>query len=226
MKNVKQILKIAIYLVVIISIVILLSLQPSVSFYLSNKSHDITVIIGVILIIVVTTAITLFVDKKAITENIIEQMRRLKGKFIWKPSVPIKSNKATIQPIINYPKDYKMDFRNFNINGMVEGVEAFKQAVIKFVNTPKNKYKIYEGTKYGTEHSLFTVNGSEEFARQANSLAEQIVDYYGEWIDKIYCIKRNGHYLIIEIKVHGIAETLCVEIPNFDKRSQERKNKT
>lgn len=226
MKNVKQILKIAIYLFVITSIVILLSLQPSVSFYLSNKSHDITIIIGVILIIVVTTAITLFVDKKAITENIIEQMRRLKGKFIWKPSVPIKSKKATIQPITNYPKDCKMDFHSFNINGMVEGVEAFKQAVIKFVNTPKNKYKIYEGTKYGTEHSLFTVNNSEEFARQANNLAEQVIDYYGEWVDKIYCIKRNGYYLIIEIKVYGIAETLCVEIPNLGKRNQERKNKT
>lgn len=217
MKKVKQILKIVICLFVITLIVILLSLQPTVSFYLSNKSDNKTIIIGVILIIFTTTAITLFFDRKAITEYIKEQMRRLKGKFIWRPSVPIKSNKTTVQPIKNYPKDYKMDFHNFNINGTIEGVEAFKQAVIKFVNTPKNKYKIYEGTKYGTEHSLFTVNGSEEFARQANSLAEQIVDYYGEWIDKIYCIKRNGHCLIIEMKVYGIAESLCIDIPNLGK---------
>jgi hypothetical protein len=113
-----------------------------------------------------------------------------------------------------------MDFHNFNINGTVEGVEAFKQAVIKFVNTPKNKYKIYEGTNYGTEHSLFTVNSSEEFTRQANSLAEQIVNYYGEWIDKIYCIKKNGNCLIIEMKVYGMAESLCIDIPNLGKSKE------
>ena len=217
MKKVKQILKILICLFVITLVVILLSLQPAVSFYLSNKSDNKAIIIGVILIIFTTTTITLFIDRKAITGYITEQMKRLKGKFIWRPSVPIKSNKTTVQPIKNYPKDYKMDFHNFNINGTVEGVEAFKQAVIKFVNTPKNKYKIYEGTNYGTEHSLFTVNSSEEFARQANSLAEHIVDYYGEWIDKIYCIKKNGPCLTIEMKVYGIAESLCIDIPNLDK---------
>lgn len=217
MKKIKQIIKIIFCLFVITLIVILLSLQPMVSFYLANKSDNKIIIIGVILVIFTTSSITLFFDRKAITEYIKEQMRKVKGNFIWRPSVPIKNNKTTIQLIKNYPRDYKMDFHNFNINGTVEGVEAFKQAVIKFVNTPKNKYKIYEGTNYGTEHSLFTVNSSEEFTRQANSLAEQIVNYYGEWIDKIYCIKKNGNCLIIEMKVYGMAESLCIDIPNLGK---------
>ncbi|HHW31011.1 MAG TPA: DUF2634 domain-containing protein [Clostridiaceae bacterium] len=220
MKKIKQILKILICLFVITLVVILLSLQPAVSFYLSNKSDNKAIIIGVILVIFTTSSITLFFDRKAITEYIKEQMRKVKGNFIWRPSVPIKNNKTTIQLIKNYPRDYKMDFHNFNINGTVEGVEAFKQAVIKFVNTPKNKYKIYEGTNYGTEHSLFTVNSSEEFTRQANSLAEQIVNYYGEWIDKIYCIKKNGNCLIIEMKVYGMAESLCIDIPNLGKSKE------
>jgi len=220
MKKIKQILKILICLFVITLVVILLSLQPAVSFYLSNKSDNKAIIIGVILVIFTTSSITLFFDRKAITEYIKEQMRKVKGNFIWRPSVPIKNNKTTIQLIKNYPRDYNMDFHNFNINGTVEGVEAFKQAVIKFVNTPKNKYKIYEGTNYGTEHSLFTVNSSEEFTRQANSLAEQIVNYYGEWIDKIYCIKKNGNCLIIEMKVYGMAESLCIDIPNLGKSKE------
>ena len=220
MKKIKQILKIIFCLFVITLIVILLSLQPMVSFYLANKSDNKIIIIGVILVIFTTSYITLFFDRKAITELIKEQMRKVKGNFIWRPSVPIKNNKTTIQLIKNYPRDYKMDFHNFNINGTVEGVEAFKQAVIKFVNTPKNKYKIYEGTNYGTEHSLFTVNSSEEFTRQANSLAEQIVNYYGEWIDKIYCIKKNGNCLIIEMKVYGMAESLCIDIPNLGKSKE------
>lgn len=220
MKKIKQIIKIIFCLFVITLIVILLSLQPMVSFYLANKSDNKIIIIGVILVIFTTSSITLFFDRKAITEYIKEQMRKVKGNFIWRPSVPIKNNKTTIQLIKNYPRDYKMDFHNFNINGTVEGVEAFKQAVIKFVNTPKNKYKIYEGTNYGTEHSLFTVNSSEEFTRQANSLAEQIVNYYGEWIDKIYCIKKNGNCLIIEMKVYGMAESLCIDIPNLGKSKE------
>jgi hypothetical protein len=99
MKKIKQILKIIFCLFVITLIVILLSLQPMVSFYLANKSDNKIIIIGVILVIFTTSSITLFFDRKAITEYIKEQMRKVKGNFIWRPSVPIKNNKTTIQLI-------------------------------------------------------------------------------------------------------------------------------
>lgn len=226
MKKLKIFLKIFSLILIIIIAILLLSLQPAFSFYSSNKSMNKFIILGFILLIIFSTVLTKLFDIKILTKKINEDFKSLKGKFIWKPSTPIKSTRE-VKLIDNHPKDYKFDFKNFELipNEKVEGVDALNQHIIKHINTPKNKYTIYEGTNYGTEHSLFSTDNSEEFSRQANNLAEQIIDYYGEWIEKIYCIRRSGNYLTMEVKVNGRADTLNIEIPNLDYFINKKSNK-
>lgn len=137
--------------------------------------------------------------------------------FIWKPDNPIRSSKK-LKLVNEYKKTYKAKFIDFKMEivpqEMVDGVEALTQNIIFFVNTERNKYEIYS-SDYGNDCELFAVNNDEEFNRQSCNLAEHLIDYYGEWIEKIYCISRKNNYLIIEIKVNGIGETIFVNVPNL-----------
>ncbi|WFD10787.1 hypothetical protein [Tepidibacter hydrothermalis] len=153
-------------------------------------------------------------DFKELLKSIKENINKIRNIFEWKPSTPIINTKA-IKSIETYPINYKFNLETLEIeNEMVQGIESFKIMLIKFVNTEKNKFKIYEGTNYGTEYTLFTIDNNTEFFRQAEELAKQIIEYFLEWIEKIYSIKREKKYLIIEMKVYGKADTLFIKIPN------------
>lgn len=227
MKKIKLALVIAWYIVLILLIIVVITFPSILTIYLSNKVLPVGIILMFITLLITNMVKELF-DINKIIIKAKEKVRSFTGSFDWKPSSPIKCNKPG-KLIETYPKDYKFNFEAFEIeNEKVQGSEAFKQSLIKFVNTPKHKYKIYEGTNYGVEHALFTSESTEEFTRQANNLAEQIIDYYGEWIEKIYRIKRENHYLILEMKVYGIPNTFSVTIPDLDyyskHKSKEKQN--
>lgn len=221
MKKIKLVLGIIWYIFIVIVVIAIITFPSIVTLYLSNKVLPVSIIL-IFSTFLLTNIVKEIFDINKIKIKTKEKVRSLTGKFYWKPSSPIKSNKAG-KLIETYPKDYKFNFESFEIeNGKVEGDEAFKQSLIKFVNTPKHKYKIYEGTNYGTEHNLFTSESTEEFIRQANNLAEQVIDYYGEWVEKIYEIKRENHCLIFEMKVCGIPNTFSVTIPDLDYFSKNK----
>lgn len=94
----------------------------------------------------------------------------------------------------------------------VSGLESFQFMLEKNILTRADKYKIYKGTNYGTEHNLFTCDTKEEFKRQAENLYAHLIDYYNEWIQRIYTIKRKNGNIIVEYKVNGIPETIIQEI--------------
>ena len=227
MKKIKKVLQIIFLIFVVIFVLAILSMQLFVPFYVSNKSKvGMLVIIAFAVVIAISVIVNKFVDVKEICGVIKEKRNELKGEFNWKPSSPIISQKK-VRLINEHLKDYKFEIKDFKLdfvpNQKVEGIDALSQQIIKFINTPRNKYKIYEGTNYGSEHKLFEVDSSEEFYRQASNLAENIIDYYGEWIEKIYCIKRKGDYLFVEIKVNGKADTLFIEVPNLNKPYEQKK---
>lgn len=215
MKKFKLALAIIWYVLLTICIIVAITFPSIITIYLSNKVLP----FGLILIfatLMITNMVKELFDKNKILIKVEEKVRSFRGNFDWTPNTPIKNTKEG-KLIETYPKDYKFNFRTFEIESeKVQGSESFKQSLVKFVNTPKHKYRIYKGTNYGTEHNLFTCESTEEFTRQANNLAEQILDYYGEWVEKIYRVKRENHYLIIEMKVFGIPSTFSVTIPDLE----------
>lgn len=220
-KKMSKVLKIIFLIFVVIFVLAILSMQLFIPFYLSNETKvGILVIIAFAVVVVMSVIVNKFVDVKEICGEINEKRNELKGEFNWKPLNPITSQKK-VRLINEHLKDCKFEIKDFKLelvpNQKAEAIDALSQQIIKFINTQRNKYKIYEGTNYGSEHKLFEVDSSEEFGRQASNLAENIIDYYGEWIEKIYCIKRKGDYLFVEIKVNGKADTLFIEVPNLNK---------
>ena len=223
MKKFKLSLAIICYVILILLIIIAITLPSIMTIYLSHKVLPVGIIL--IITILITNMVKELFGISKLKMKAKEKLRILTGKFDWKPSSSIKSNKPG-KLIATYPKDYKFNFKSIEIeNGKVEGAEAFKQSLIKFINTPKHKYKIYEKTNYGTEHNLFRSESTEEFIRQANNLAEQVIDYYGEWVERIYEIKMRNHYLIFELKVYGIPNTFSVTIPDLDYFSKQKRAK-
>lgn len=212
-----------IWSIILILVAITAITFPSVlTIYLSKKVLPIYIVViaGTLLI---TNILKELIDINKIIIKAKEKVTNYRGYFDWNPATPMQSNKAE-KLIETYPKDYKFNFETFEIdNEKVQGGEAFRQSLIKFVNTPKYKYRIYEGTNYGTEHTLFTSENTEEFARQANNLAEQVIDYYGEWVEKIYRIKRENHNLIFELKVCGVPNTFLITIPDLEYYSKHKK---
>lgn len=161
-----------------------------------------------------------------------DSFERTKGKldnisiikdYSWFPASPLKNPSAT-KNIKKHGKDIKLDFYSKPkrlLNEFVEGQDAFIQHLIMFIATPKNVYKIYEGTNWGNEQALtiFREKNLTEFKRQCEYMADCIIahEHFKDYIQEIYSIKRKKDALFIELKLNGNPETVTCQIPNLNK---------
>ena len=138
--------------------------------------------------------------------------------YRWQPKEPLLNTLA--QKDINEIKaDIRIDFKKKTMDScnLVRGEGCFIQHLVKYLNTPKGEYKIYEGTEYGNElaRDIFTEKNLVEFQRQCEILAKNIVEcsYYKDYVEKIYSIYRKGKDLYIEMKLCGKPTTTICKIP-------------
>ena len=145
-------------------------------------------------------------------------------KYIWKPQTLMR-NKSIAKDISTHPKDIAFDIENGDIQleYYVSGLDAFIQLLQKFILTERRKYPIY-GNTYGIDESIsiFTEQDVVEFQRQCNNIELHLIDYFKEWIEEIYQIRRNGNHLTNELKVSGKAETVKCIVPNRHKEGREK----
>lgn len=138
--------------------------------------------------------------------------KKCKREYCWEPKSPMRSS-SLVKNISTYPKTFALVDGDVQLNGMIEGADAFLQALRTYILTERHKYPIY-GDTYGIEEatSIFEVKDVVEFQRQCNNIALQVMDYFSDWIVEIYRIQRKRNVLIIEIKVSGKAETLLCKV--------------
>ncbi len=144
-------------------------------------------------------------------------------KYIWRPEKPLINPNAN-KDISKHPKDYRIDFKsNYieNIGNCVQGEEALLQHLIKYINTPKGKYKIYEGTSYGNEQAqtIFTEKNLVEFQRQCERMMIKILkeENYVDYIEEVYSVERKRDELHIALKLCGNGNSSLWIVPKLKK---------
>jgi len=149
--------------------------------------------------------------------------------FVWNPSEPLIN--ANTKHIDKHPMDWKHDIENGRILGnanksetMATGEVALTQHMIKYILTERGRYAIYP-IDYGCESVaiLFTTDDVNEFQRQAANLAESIMGYFAEWIQKLYAISRDEDVLVITFKVNGLPDTLVCRVPKLIEENTSRR---
>lgn len=93
-----------------------------------------------------------------------------------------------------------------------KGIDYFKKDIQLFIITKKGTNKERSGL-FGIDEAdtIFTEKSSDEFNRQCENIARNLLQYYNNWIIQIYGIRREKNKLIIELKVKGQGKTLeCV----------------
>lgn len=138
--------------------------------------------------------------------------KKYKREYCWEPESPMRSS-SLVKNISTYPKTFALVDGDIQLNGMIEGADAFLQALCTYILTERQRYPIY-GDTYGIEEatSIFEVKDVVEFQRQCNNIALQVMDYFSDWIVEMYRIQRKRDILIIEIKVSGKGETLLCKV--------------
>ncbi|USK57838.1 hypothetical protein LIS82_26840 (plasmid) [Cytobacillus solani] len=151
--------------------------------------------------------------------GIKNKLKKSKSIFIyeWMPIEPIKNIKAN-KIIDNFPKSVGMVIEDGYIDitlEWVKGFDAFEQSLIKLINTPRDKYKVYEGTDYGVSFLFQTVTNDDEFKRYSMVISEDIIRLFSEWIREVYFIKKykDRNELQIGLGLNGRHEIVRIDIP-------------
>lgn len=145
--------------------------------------------------------------------------RKNKYLFVWTPKEPLRNKKDVTKNINEYPKDYKLDFAKSCFvfeDGkmiMVSGLESFKMHLIRFMNTEKDKYKIYDNTSYGVSFLLIS-NSIEDFNIKASTISGELLAFYSDWIKEIYGLKmhKTKNKIEIMLSVKGINDILSIDV--------------
>jgi len=144
--------------------------------------------------------------------------------YSWSPQKPFKNECAT-KNIKEHGKDIKLDFYSKQrrlLNEYVEGQDAFIQHLTMFIATPKDVYRIYEGTNWGNEQALtiFSEQNITEFQRQCEHMANCIIahEHFKDYIQEIYSIKRKKDCIYIEMKLNGNPKTVTCKIPDLNNK--------
>ena len=141
--------------------------------------------------------------------------------YIWQPNKPLVNDYNDIKNIDEYKKDFAMIILSNGIdidpNKTVDELDAFKQHLIKLVNTENDKYRIYQGTNYGVSYILVNAKNSDEFKSMANIVGKEIIENMKEWIKEMHSIKKvkDKNKIIIELGLRGIHEIVEINIPIF-----------
>ena len=142
---------------------------------------------------------------------------RFDKEYFWQPSSPLK-NEGELKDIKEHPKDIRwiLETNSIDFENLVEGEEAFVQFLVKFIHTEKGVYPIYS-KDYGNEYAetIFSVKDPVEFKRQAEAMITNIMqhEYFKQYIQEVYSIKRVRGDLIIELKLSGKPTTLMCTVP-------------
>ena len=144
-------------------------------------------------------------------------------KYIWKPEKSLINPNAN-KDISKYPKDFRIDFKTnriMNLENCIQGEEALLQHLIMYINTPKDEYKIYEGTSYGNEQArtIFTEKNLVEFQRQCERMMTKILkeENYVDYIEEVYSVERKRDGLHIALKLCGKGNSSFWIIPKLKK---------
>jgi len=86
--------------------------------------------------------------------------------------------------------------------------------MVKLINTEKDKYEIYSGSKYGVTYNYYNISNLENFSRYSLANAENIIVNFNEWIREIYFIKKykDKEMLQIGLGLKGRNEIVKLDI--------------
>lgn len=168
--------------------------------------------------IIVTIIATFIIYIVSILYKKIKEQNE-KYSSIWSPKEPLYNRNEFIENINNYPKDFMFDFEKGEFvieNGKIldiDGIECFKMHISKFMNTEKDKYKIYKNTEYGVSF-LLKSNEDEDFNNKANTVANELLKFFNKWIKAIYGIKKYKNQSKIELllSVKGINDIINITV--------------
>lgn len=172
-------------------------------------------LIGGVISTLIATFIIYIINTKR--ENLRE--KKNKYQYSWTPKIPVENNNKDIKNINSYPKDYNLGFEDWGIDtkdsgNFIEGFDCFKVKLIKFMFTEKWKYKIYTDA-YGVSYNLMDAKNHEEFEQMSLTVSNEIIQFFNDYIIRIYSIKKfkDGVGIEVAIGLKGVNEIVIIDIP-------------
>lgn len=156
-----------------------------------------------------------------IVSKTIKRIKERKNQydFVWIPNNPICNSGINVRSISDYPKDFKAEMVNGQIQGFdgrttFQGFESFRFHLIKFMLTEKWKYKIYTD-EYGISCNLIDSKTQEEFAQICQIISMEILSFFKDWIVSIHAIKKYKKEKGVEITImlKGINNLVNIDVP-------------
>lgn len=125
-----------------------------------------------------------------------------------------ETESATLVQTIAPSKTYSLDFSNGYIGGMVDGIEALKQFILKAIRTARGRFLIYDDD-YGSELED-VLGGDSSFELLAAEIPRAITEalIYDDRISAVddFVITQEGDAVYVEFTVTSVLGAFGMEV--------------